>query len=386
MPNSILSYLRSRRLLKQSSSENLPELLVVYNGFDATAQSLHIGHLIVLKILSILKEFGHKTIGLIGSGTTLLGDPTWKSESRPMLSKHDIAVNAAKLKAQIIKLSNPDYMVDNIDWFGQIRMLEFMRDVASYFSVNQLTSMETFSARLRDQKHLSAMEFYYPLLQAYDFKHLLEHYNSNVQLGGSDQWGNITQGIGFVSRTTKQEVFGLVADLLVNSSGEKMGKSVSGAIYLDEKLCSPYDFWQFWRNVADDDVERFMLQLTSFTEDEIKSKLSNITDAKKALADSITTWVHGAENAIDARTKSEMIFEKNVYDELETFRFEESTELEKLLVKVGFATSFGEAKRTIESGAIHVDDTKILSPKFKFDSGEYVIRYGKKRYVRVVVG
>lgn len=303
-----------------------------------------------------------------------------------MLNKADIAVSAEKLKVQIVKLSNPDHMVDNLDWFGQIGMLEFMRDVACYFSVNQLTSMETFSTRLREQKHLSAMEFYYPLLQAYDFKYLFEQYQCNVQLGGSDQWGNITQGIGFVSRTTKQEVFGLVADLLVNSNGEKMGKSVSGAIYLDDKLCSPYDFWQFWRNVSDDHVERFMLQLTSFTEDEIKLKLSNITDAKKALADSITTWVHGAENAIAARTKSEMIFEKNVYETLETVQCEHAIDLEKVLVKVGFATSFGEAKRTIESGAIYVNDTKILSPKFKLDPGEYVIRYGKKRYMRVLVG
>lgn len=380
MSDNILNYLRSRKLLKQSTSENLPSSVTIYCGFDATAVSLHIGHLVVLRILHIFKKLGHKTIGLLGSGTTLLGDPTWKNETRPMLSKEDIAVSAENISSQIRRLVAPDQMVDNIDWFSKIGMLEFMRDVASYFSVNQLVALETFSKRLREQSHLSAMEFYYPLLQGYDFKHLNENYGCNVQLGGSDQWGNITQGMGFVSKANNSEVFGVIADLLVNSSGEKMGKSMSGAVYLEKKLYSSYDFWQFWRNVADDEVERFMLQLTDFSEEEIKA-MTNITEAKKTLADSVTTWVHGEEKAKEARRKSELIFEQNSYENLETHEFTSEITLEKALVEMGFVSSLSEAKRMIQSGAVQVDSAKILDEKFIL-TGEHVVRYGKKRYKR----
>ena len=380
----LLSYLKSRNLLKQATSAKLPEKITIYCGFDATAKSLHIGHLIVLRILYICKNLGCKTIGLIGSGTTLLGDPTWKNETRPMLNSQDIQSYADSISSQIKSLAHPDDIVDNLQWFGTIRMLDFMRDIASYFSVNQLLSMETFSRRIEEQKHLSAMEFYYPLLQAYDFKHLNERYDCNVQLGGSDQWGNITQGISFVSRTNKKETFGLIADLLVNSNGQKMGKSISGAVYLDRDLCTPYDFWQFWRNVGDDDVERFLLQLTDLDEERIKSELSNITNAKKLLADCVTEWVHGSEDAIAARSKSEALFEGHSYDVLDEVETGER-EVDKVLLAIGFASSLSEAKRIIQSGAIMIDDMKVLDRSTLLEEGKHVIKYGKKRYIKVAV-
>jgi tyrosyl-tRNA synthetase len=383
----LISTLKSRNLLKQCSDNTLPEKLCLYVGFDATSSSLHIGSLIPLRMLKIARELGHKTIGLLGSGTTLLGDPTWKSKTRPIIDKDAILRNATSICKQIEKIADPEFMVDNVDWFSSMNILTFMRDVAARFSVNELLSMETFDNRISSQSHLSFMEFSYPLLQAYDFAYLNKEYGCNVQIGGSDQWGNITQGIGYVAKANGTQVYGMTSSLLVNASGEKMGKSVDGAIFLDESLKSPYDFWQFWRNVDDSDVANFMLQLTDLDVEYIKEITSkDIILSKKILADEVTKFVHGEEKAKAAREQSESIFEQNSHALIPSIEwtFGESIKLEKLVVQCGFTNSLSEAKRLINSGAIQVDGEKILDHSKILSKHTYIVCYGKKKYIKVI--
>lgn len=383
--SNLLDMIASRKLLKQVSASSLPDKCCIYCGFDATSASLHIGHLIVMRILRIAKSLGHTTICIIGSGTTLLGDPTWKNETRPMLDKAVIAQNAEKMKKQLIAIAQPDHILDNKDWYSSINILEFMRDIAAHFSVNQLLTMETFRTRLDSQKHLSFMEFSYPLLQAYDFLHLHQKYDCDVQLGGSDQWGNITQGLGFVKRVTGNDVYGMTNELLTNASGEKMGKTSSGALFLDPDLVTPYDFWQFWRNVGDDDVEKLLLQLTDIPEADIHTSLSDIKNAKKLLADEVTSLVHGPDNAAAARRRSEEVFEHGSYDDLEPIEFASSVTLADLLVKLQFVLSISDAKRSIKGGSVTINNIKILDHKHILNTGEHVLCYAKKRYAKVII-
>lgn len=382
----ILEALSKRMLLLNCTTNNLPAQLTVYCGLDATKDSLHIGHLIPLNILRIFKKHGHKVIVLLGSATTLIGDPSWKTESRPMLSRQQVQRNLDCLTTQIQKLVQPDHIVYNHEWLEQYNVIDFMRDVGAHFSVNQLVKLETFENRLNEQRNLTFLEFVYPLMQGYDFVHLHRKYGCNVQLGASDQWGNIIQGIQLAHKIDRAEVYGITNELLTTSSGAKMGKSVSGAVFLDEKLMSIYDFWQFWRNIDDAGVRKFMLQLTDIETDVINDmKLDNVaelTHAKKMLADNITSWVHGAEAAHAARIKAEEVFEHgNIVDEVHV----ECMSIAQLLQHLNLASSASEAKRHVVAGAIKINNAKIVDPSHMLTAGTHTICFAKKHRFKITV-
>jgi len=382
--NLLIEVLKSRRLLSQVSAENLPNEIMVYTGFDPTSTSLHIGHLVVLRSLMLMKEYGCKTICIIGTGTALIGDPTWKEKTRPMLEPEAIFANAKSIAAQIESIAKPDMILYNHEWLEGLNILDFMREVASRFSVGQLTAMETFRDRLKNNQHLSFMEFTYPLLQAYDFLHLNRQYGCNAQFGGSDQWGNITQGIGFVKRFSNAEVYGMISDLLLTSSGQKMGKSVSGAVYLDPALVSPFDFWQFWRNIPDADLPRLLLQLTDTEQEKINELLEDVNSAKKYLADSITTMVHGANEATIARERGKSIFEQNSYTDLDTIKVN-TGKLVQLLVDLQAAPSLAEAKRMINAGSVRLNNEKLTDNNFIINPGTHILQIGKKKFFKVEI-
>lgn len=380
--NQLYQRLKDRGLVKQVSSENLPNELCLFIGFDATSSSLHIGHLIPLQILHIARMYGHKTICLIGTATTLIGDPTWKNHTRPMLDEELITHNANKILEQIARIFMPDHLVENRKWLD-MSMLTFLREVGAYFSINQLINLDTFYNRLESKEHLSFLEISYPLLQAYDFLHLNLEYGCNVQVGGSDQWGNITQGIQYVKRITNKDVYGLVTELLVSSKGDKMGKTSSGAIFLDSELTSVYDFWQFWRNIDDNDVEDLLLKFTELTIREIKGLLEDCNNAKKYLADQITEMVHGKTEAINARTKSEAIFEHGNYDLLTEILVQEQITLDHVLYNIGASQSISEAKRIIQGGGVQIDGVKMLDPNHMLQNKTQIISYGKHKFFKV---
>jgi tyrosyl-tRNA synthetase len=374
--------LQERGLLKKATSERLPEPLCIYLGFDPTATSLHIGSLIPLQILRIAKIYGHKTIALIGSGTALVGDPTWKNRTRPILSQEEINLNAKKIKKQIQRIANPDLFVDNSEWLN-LGLLQFLRETGAHFSVNQLINLETFSKRLENEEHLSFLELSYPLLQAYDFLHLHQKYGCNLQVGGSDQWGNITQGVNYVNRMIEGEVYGLTANLLLTSNGEKMGKSGEGTIFLDPELTKPYDFWQFWRNVEDDEVQDFLIQLTEMSIVEIKDLLGDLNNAKKVLADKLTSTIHSPEVAAEVRKMSESIFERGDYHLLPITLVDYSLNLDKIVFELGLNNSISEAKRSIQNGAVQLDGIRAMDPNVKLHKEEHMLCYGKHKYFRL---
>lgn len=374
--------LQERNLVKMATSENLPEELCIYVGFDPTATSLHIGSLIPLQIMRLAKLYGYKTIALIGSGTARIGDPTWKNSARPMLSEQEISTNAAKLKKQVQRITSPDLIVDNFEWLN-MSLFDFLGRIGKFFSVNQLINLETFANRLENEQHLSFLELSYPLMQAYDFLHLYREYGCNLQIGGSDQWGNITQGVHYVNKMIEGEVYGLTSSLLLSSNGEKMGKSTAGTIFLDPDLTSPYDFWQFWRNVKDNDVQDFLIQLTELSIVEIKDLLVDLNNAKKVLADRITTTIHGQEIATEVGKMIQAIFEKGNYSELPFTSINHENSIDKILFELGVTSSISEAKRMIQGGALQIDSVRITDPNLKLDKAEHVLCYGKQRYFRV---
>ena len=379
--------LSSRCLLKSASSEQLPEKLVLYCGFDITSRSLQIGNLVPIRILKIAHDMGHETIALTGSFTTLLGDPSWKNETRPILSQEEIAKNLERIRRQIHSLSDTDHLLDNADWFRGMNLMTFMREIASKISVNQLVAAETFKNRLDNQLHLSFMEFCYSLLQAYDMYHLNQTLGCNLQVGGSDQWFNMTQGISYCRKMGVEGIYCMTSELLVKADGTKMGKSLSGCIYLDKELTSVYDFWQFWRNVDDADVRRCLLQMTDVPVQEVENIVQfDIIEAKKMLADEVTRWVHGKEEQAVAREKSEAIFERGSTEEMEkiAWDFEEEVKLEKLLVKVGLFTSISEAKRQILAGSVTINGIKKLDPNEIIVKNTYVLCFGKKRFLKLM--
>ena len=374
--------------MKSASSQQLPENLTLFCGFDITNKSLQVGNLVPIRILKLAKDLGYRTIGLTGSVTTLLGDPSGRNDTRPMLSKQEIEQNRVLIGRQIQSLAGADMMVDNKDWFENMTLVEFMRSIGCRSSVNQLLSAETFKNRIDNQIHLSFMEFSYSLLQGYDMYHLHQNFGCNTQVGGSDQWFNMTQGIAYCKKMGF-ETHCITADLLVKADGTKMGKSVSGTVFLDAAMTSVYDFWQFWRNVDDVDVERCLLQMTDVPIEEIARIVAeDMVAAKKLLADEITKWVHGEENQKSAREKSESIFENHSVEQIDkvVWDFGDQISLDNLLYKIGMFGSISEAKRSISSGSVTtMDGKKLLDPNQMIQRGEHVFCFGKRRFKRVVV-
>eukprot|EP01041_Mallomonas_annulata_P011810 gene11810-24741_t len=352
-----------------------------YLGFDATATSLHVGSLLQIMILRILQKSGHKPIILIGGGTTKVGDPTGKDESRQLLSEEIIKNNADSLSRVFEKFitfgtgSTDAIMVNNADWLDKINYLEFLRDYGRYFTINRMLSFESVKQRLAREQPLTFLEFNYMLLQAFDFLQLQRKYGTCLQLGGSDQWGNIISGIELNRKVDQKSVFGLTAPLMTTSDGKKMGKTASGALWLNKDLLSEYDYWQFWRNVADDDVIRFLKLFTEIPLEEINKMKSwegsALNEAKKILADAATTMLHGPDCLPKIHATVQSLYGGNGAD---------GNDLDSL-------PTISEAKRLIKGGGARINGEKVDDELFTVTSkdfdenGRLKLSSGKKKHV-----
>ena len=371
-----------------------------YIGFDCTANSLHVGSLIQIMMLRLLQRTGHKPIVLMGGGTTKVGDPSGKDEARPLLSDQDIEQNKQGIKKIFEKyLTFGDgptdaLMVDNAEWLDQLAYIRFLRDFGSHFSINRMMGMESVKLRLEREQNLSFLEFNYAILQAYDFLELRRRYGCSLQMGGSDQWGNIVSGVDLTRRVDQQEIFGLTSPLITTASGAKMGKTAAGAIWLNEDRLPVFDFWQFWRNTEDQDVGRFLRLFTELPESEI-AKLealegAEINQAKIILANEVTSLCHGADAARQAEQTARQSFSQGVIAEgLPTLDIDKadmpSLSVIDAFVQSGLAASKGEVRRLIRGGgarlnnqAISDEDRLLLADDFDTD-GRAQIAAGKKR-------
>ena len=371
-----------------------------YIGFDCTANSLHVGSLIQIMMLRLLQRTGHKPIVLMGGGTTKVGDPSGKDEARPLLSDQDIEQNKQGIKKIFEKyLTFGDgptdaLMVDNAEWLDQLAYIRFLRDFGSHFSINRMMGMESVKLRLERKQNLSFLEFNYAILQAYDFLELRRRYGCSLQMGGSDQWGNIVSGVDLTRRVDQQEIFGLTSPLITTASGAKMGKTAAGAIWLNEDRLPVFDFWQFWRNTEDQDVGRFLRLFTELPESEI-TKLealegAEINQAKIILANEVTSLCHGADAARQAEQTARQSFSQGVIAEgLPTLDINKagmaSLSVIDAFVQSGLAASKGEVRRLIRGGgarlnnqAISDEDRLLLADDFDTD-GRAQIAAGKKR-------
>lgn len=366
------------------------EPVVFYIGYDPTASSLHVGHLLWIKLVKKLQDAGHKPIVLCGGATGKIGDPTWKETQRKMLSYDAILDNIKSINRKLSTLidfnsDNRAISVNNDDWLSKLKYIDFLRDFGVLFSVNKMLAMDSVSARLERQQHLSFLEFNYMILQAYDFLHLFETYNCVLQIGGQDQWSNMTHGVDLVRRKTGKEAFGLSIPLLLNSDGKKMGKTEAGTVWLDEKLLSPFDFWQYWRNVDDRDVVHLMEIFTDLPLEEIAKYeevigSSKINEAKIILADSVTSFVHPTAdlNAIHQSATGGVHS-----DAIATVKLNNPMPLDKVLKEAGFAESATQAKRLIEGGGVKVDDVTIDKYNTVIDKS-CLISVGKKKFKKII--
>jgi tyrosyl-tRNA synthetase len=374
--------------------------LSAYIGFDCTADSLHVGSLVQIMMLRLLQRNGHKPIVLMGGGTTKVGDPSGKDEARPLLSDQDIESNKNGIRKIFEKyLSFGDgptdaVMVDNADWLDELGYIRFLRDYGAHFSINRMMGMDSVKLRLEREQNLSFLEFNYAILQAYDFLELRRRYGCALQMGGSDQWGNIVTGIDLTRRVDAQEIFGLTSPLITTASGAKMGKTASGAIWLNEERLPAFDFWQFWRNTEDADVGRFLKLFTELPLDEIE-RLSalegaDINQAKIILANEATRLCHGAEASAQAeQTAAQTFAEGKMADGLPTLTVEAdkigSLLLIDAFIEIGLAQSKGEVRRLIRGGGARLnndaitDENRLLSADDFDDDGRAQISAGKKR-------
>ena len=379
------------------------QVIPAYIGFDCTADSLHVGSLLQIMMLRVLQRTGHKPIVLMGGGTTKVGDPSGKDAARPLLSDQDIENNKHGIRQVFEKyLTFGDgptdaIMVDNAEWLDNLAYIRFLRDFGPHFSINRMLGMESVKLRLDREQPLSFLEFNYAILQAYDFMELRRRYGCVLQMGGSDQWGNIVTGIDLTRRVDSQEVFGLTSPLITTASGAKMGKTADGAIWLNADRLSPFQFWQFWRNTEDADVERFLSLFTELPMDEVRRlgalEGAEINEAKIILANEATTLCHGADAAGDAMQTAQQTFaDGGVGDGLPQISLsaEEADGLGMIaaLVKVGFAKSNGEARRLIRGGGARLNDVAIndedhVMQDADFGDGRAKISAGKKRHALI---
>ena len=345
-----------------------------YIGFDATAPSLHVGSLIQIMMLRRLQQAGHKPVVLMGGGTTRVGDPTGKDTSRPQLTDETIQANIDGIKkvfAKFLKFGDGPtdaIMLNNDDWLSQYGYIQFLRDFGTHFTVNRMLSFDSVKLRLEREQPMTFLEFNYMLMQSVDFLELNRAHNVTLQMGGSDQWGNITSGVDLVRRVDQKSAFGLTTPLLTTASGGKMGKTAGGAIWLNEEQLSPYDYWQFWRNVEDADVGRFMRLFTDLSLEEIAAyeamEGAQINEAKKALADATTTMMHGEGAAKAARAAAEAAFEKGQLSaDLPTVELPRDEVIGAMvaavITKAGLTQSNGEARRLAQGGGLRLNDVAI---------------------------
>lgn len=416
-PDNLYDALNERGLVSQCTDENIHKRLTkpvsAYCGFDPTADSLHVGSLVPIMGLAHLQRFGHKPVVLVGGATGLVGDPSGKTEARKMLSAEDINHNAqciAKQIGSIVTFGDGDtdaILVNNLDWFGEMKWLDMLRDVGSRMSVNRMMSMESVKGRMGSgddsASGISFLEFSYMLLQGYDFAHLFKAHHCTLQIGGQDQWGNIVIGIDLGRRLHDADLAGLTFPLVTKSDGGKFGKSEQGNVWLDSNRTSVFEFFQFWRNVADADVGRFLGYFTFLPMDEVKALASAqgaaINESKVRLAYEVTRLVHGEEEALKARDSAGKAFSGAAdvtgdaipSDALGADELSQGVGLIALLVKAGFAKSNGEARRLIAGGGVRLHDTKVQDPMRSVTADDVVdgyvlVRAGKKRLFRFDVG
>ncbi len=381
--------------------------IAAYIGFDCTAPSLHVGSLLPIMMLRWLQKTGHKPIVLMGGGTTRVGDPSGKDESRQLLSDEQIAANMAGIKRIFSSyLTFGDgvsdaVMVNNADWLDGLKYIEFLRDYGRHFSVNRMLSFESVEQRLKRQQHLSFLEFNYMILQAYDFLELSRREGCVLQMGGSDQWGNIVSGVELGRRIDDVQLFGLTSPLLTTASGAKMGKTAGGAVWLNEEKLPAYDFWQYWRNTHDADVGRFLKLFTELPMDEIARlealEGQELNEAKKILANEVTAMCRGRAAADDAAATAQKTFEQGQLAEgLPTVEIDRARlagdgfGIVDALVAAGLCASRGEARRLIRGGGARLNDEKVSDENLRlsgkdFTDGTAKLSAGKKRHVRLIL-
>lgn len=377
--------------------------VTAYLGYDATAKSLHVGHLMNIMMLHWFQKTGNKPITLMGGGTTKVGDPSFRSDERPLLGPEQIDENIASMQkvfAQYLdydRSDNPALMLNNAEWLDNLNYLEFLRDIGRHFSVNRMLSFESVKSRIDREQSLSFLEFNYMILQAYDFLEINRRYDCIVQLGGSDQWGNIVNGIDLTRRVSDREVYGLTCPLLTTSDGRKMGKSQGGAVWLNGDMLSSYEFWQYWRNTNDADVGKFLKIFSHLPVDEC-DRLgalagSEINEAKVILANAVTAMLHGDDAATKAEATAREVFERGgAGDDLPTLELSaadigDGISAPQLLVRAGLAPSGKEAKRIIAGGGAQANDAPLTEAGRMFTADEIAdtvkLSAGKKRHALV---
>ncbi|MGH1329247.1 MAG: tyrosine--tRNA ligase [Paracoccaceae bacterium] len=378
-------------------------IVPAYIGFDATAKSLHVGSLIQIMMLRWLQKTGHKPITLMGGGTTKVGDPSFRADERPLLTPEQIDENIAGIKSVFANYVSYDdgptgaLMLNNAEWLDDLNYLDFLRDIGRHFSVNRMLAFESVKSRLDREQSLSFLEFNYMILQAYDFLELNRRYGCLLQLGGSDQWGNIVNGIDLTRRVLDHQIFGLTSPLLTTSDGKKMGKSQSGAVWLDANMVSPYEFWQFWRNTTDADTGRFLKLYTELPIEECERlgalEGSEINGAKIILANEVTALLHGRAAAEAAEATSRQVFEKGgVGEDLPTFAITaaelgEGISAAQLFVRAGLVGSGKEAKRLIAEAGAKINDEPVTGAGQMIVASDFSaplkLSAGKKRHALI---
>ena len=389
---------KDRHLFNQCTNESdLNDLLnkkkiVFYIGFDATADALHAGSLVQLRAIKTLVKHGHKAIVLLGGGTTKIGDPSGKDSSRKILTYKEIQTNIDNFK-KIFEHYFRDYkknitFINNDEWLSQLNYIELLRDLGSFVSINRMLTFESVKERLKREQSLSFLEFNYMILQSYDFLHLNKKYECDLQIGGSDQWGNIVLGMEIISKINKKNAFGLTTPLLTTSSGKKMGKTEQGAVWIDQNKFSSYDFYQYWRNVDDNDVEKLLLIFSDLDKEEIKKViLEDINKAKKNLAYLVTTDCHSEKSAQQAEEKAISIFEKNMSDNIDEIDFDINSQIKifEAITSKNLVSSKSEAKRLIEGGGIKLGDNQIkdINQTINQKDNGKVLKIGKKKIFKL---
>lgn len=400
----ILDTLQERGFIKQTVyEEDLRKLLDTesvpfYIGFDPTADSLHIGHYIPIVAMAHMQRAGHKPIILIGGGTAMIGDPSFKSDMRKMLTKEQIAENVAGIKKQMSRFldfegENAAIIVNNADWLMNLNYVDFIRDIGAHFSVNKMLTAECYKQRL--ERGLTFLEFNYMLMQAYDFLMLYKKYGCKLEMGGNDQWSNILAGADLIRRKEQEDAFAVTFSLLLKSDGTKMGKTAKGALWLDPERTSPYEFYQYFRNVEDEKVKECLCLLTFMSIDEINEltayKDERINEAKERLAYEVTKLVHGIDAAEEARKQAKAAFGGNTEDlPSVAVKIKAPVSAIDILCAAGVVKSKGEARRLIEGGGVSINDDKITEidytlPDTILNSGEFILHKGKKVHLKIIL-
>ena len=408
MQKSVFDVLKERGFIAQlTHEEEIKDLLAkqkvtFYIGFDPTADSLHVGHFLQMMVMAHMQRAGHKPIALLGGGTTMVGDPSGRTDMRKMMTQETIQQNAENFKKQLSKFidfsDGKALMVNNADWLLKLNYVDFLRDIGVHFSVNRMLTAECFKSRL--EKGLTFIEFNYMLMQGYDYLVLNQKYGCNLELGGDDQWSNILAGIDLIRRVERKETYGMTFTLLTTSEGKKMGKTEKGALWLDAEKTSPFDFYQYWRNIDDADVIKCLKLLTFLPMEEINKlaelKNEQINEAKKVLAYEVTKLVHGEDEAGKARQLAEALFggggntSNMPSTEVSASDISDGLNILDLLLKTGLVPSKGEARRLVQQGGVYIGEAPVSSIDFmiteeQFDGGELIIKKGKKTYHKILL-